>query len=147
MAPQVSPRAAVATFSAAAVAVLVILVWFVGPGAFVITHCNPASVSNESVNGRTYCYTVVPIPPSYANYTLWGFVFHLTASSPLPPGSPTFNFTITEPNGTSYSGNLSGKFIPPPGWVRPPRFTPDNESGVKLGPGSGTASLLVESGY
>jgi hypothetical protein len=143
-----APRGLTVTLVAAAVMVVVIVLLFVWPGFLVTTHCNPSTGSSESVAGRTYCAVTVPLPRSpthyYANFSAWGFTFHLFV--PPTPGFSGMTINVTEPNGAEYSGGM-GIGGPPRSNFTNMWFTPDNESGVTVVWNSLNASLLVEKGY
>lgn len=140
MAAPLSRRATTAVFSVTAVAVVVIVMLFVWPG-FWPTNCASSSGPTQSVNGRGYCYLTVPIPRSVANFTEWNYKFHLHSFS--YPGGPVLNVTVTEPNGTTFTGDI--------GWVGPTYenststwISPDASCGVMALWYTHNVSLLVE---
>ena len=140
-----SRRATTGVFLGVAVAVAVILLAFVWPGFLVVQHCAQSSGPFASVNGRTYCAAAVPVPFStthyYGNHTEWGFAFYLYA--PPTPGFRELAISITEPNGTTFSGGMSiGGPVTANLTAR--WFTPDNESGVAVVWNAQNASLLVQ---
>jgi hypothetical protein len=144
MSPPLSPRAMLATFSGLATGVVVVSSLFVWPGLLVTTGCVASAGPNESVKGRAYCVATVPIPRFYANYTAWGFTFHLFV--PPTPGISGMRINVTEPNGAKYSGG-NGIGGAPRSNFTSMWFTPDNESGVTVVWNTLDGSLLAEKGF
>lgn len=123
-----SQRAVLAAFLALAVFVVVWVSLFVWPGSYSSLSCGITGAPTTSVQGRTYCEEIVPLPHYFANYTLGGFKFALDA---LPnPGGPGCGVVITEPNGTSFSGGVGyvGPTPPPSSYW----FTPDDRAGIGM---------------
>lgn len=127
-----SQRAVLAAFLALAVFVVVWVSLFVWPGSYSSLSCGitgaPTGAPTTSVQGRTYCEEIVPLPHYFVNYTFGGFKFALDA---LPnPGGPGCGVVITEPNGTSFSGGVGyvGPTPPPSSYW----FTPDDRAGIGM---------------
>ncbi len=143
MSAQWNRRSTIATFAVLVAIVILFTAFFVSPG-ILLPGCRDYSGPTESINGRTHCYATVGLdwyPHDSANYTEWGFIFHLVAHP-----TPLFGLlmiNVTEPSGTAYSGYLT---VGGPPWdpaIPSTWFTPDNQSGVNVVYDSGNASLLV----
>jgi len=127
-------RSTTAILAALAVGLVVLTTFFVWPG-LLLPGCRAYSGPTESINDRTYCYATVHPEcvsvPCFANYTEWGFTFHLYV--PPNPGFVRVSINVTEPNGTLFSGYVIAGSPPwdfgqlPSAW-----FAPDNESGVSV---------------
>lgn len=146
------------------VAVLSVTLLFVWPGYLAITRCDSSRSPSEQINNRTYCYVIVSVrqvypPSSPPNCTLtpylygsasilalWGFNFRLTPFLSCPEFWGGLNFTVTDPNGTSFHVVIPTVF-PAPG-VQPNRtwFAPDNESGIHVPPDWLNDTIFVKEG-
>jgi hypothetical protein len=122
------------------VAVVVLLVW---PGYLSSYSCAWSIDPTTSVNDHTYCYESVRMPganltmsgPVFGTfqYRAWGFGFSLEWL-----GASQLNISVTEPNGSTYSGELSMSYACPAGGcnftrIGPPTwFTPDGAAGISV---------------
>lgn len=139
MSAPLSHRATIATFIGLAVAVIVVTSLFVWPGYLRTSHsCATSGAPTEFTNAGTYCYSVVPLPPSvpynpngtYSNWTVysqWGYTFGLIHPFALDVG--ILDVRIAEPFAGPFATNLVYSYGHPivsvVAW-----FTPDNSSGV-----------------
>jgi hypothetical protein len=142
MPQSLSHRATTAVFVGVAAAVVAILLSFVWPGFLVPTNCAQSRGPYESFGGHSYCALALAPFQGHLNKTFWGYGFQLF--SWFPPGGPTLQVTVTEPNGTDFAGGLflCGACNPNQGptlWL-----TPDLRAGITTNWTSGNTSLLVE---